>query len=71
MIAQMTPDQVEKLDDGWHTAIVLGVADFDTLHMALTLDYHDSSTVALWENIRKQLDQLRFVRKMEATEEEV
>lgn len=66
MSTQLTPDQSEKLADGWHTAIVLGVADFDTLHMALTLSYCDSSTIALWENIRKQLDQLRFVRKMEA-----
>lgn len=65
MTDTLTPDQKEMVADGWHIPIVFGVSDFDTLHMALTLDYHDASTIRLWDNIKKQMDQRSLLNRVE------
>lgn len=60
MIDHLTPDQIEKLNDGWHTAIVLGPFDFDTLHAVLTNDETNKQvggTKQLWKEISAQLKQ--------------
>ena len=59
----LTPDQIEKLNDGWHVAVVLGPADLDVLHAGLTLDYCDGDTKALWEEVRRQIRQRHFLNR--------
>jgi hypothetical protein len=57
----LTPTQYEDAQDGWHTVIVLGMADLDTLHAHLTLSYCDSSGKELWDKIKKQMAAKRFL----------
>lgn len=57
---RLTPDQLADLDDGWHTAIVLGPFDLDTLHTALTypgVNQQVGGTHALSERIQSQIRQ--------------
>lgn len=61
---KLTPQQIEDLNDGWHIAITLGPGDIDVLHSALTLDYHDGSTVRLWERIRRDIDQQHLLSRI-------
>lgn len=60
----LTPSQLEQLDDGWHTAIVFSVGDFDVLYYALMHGDADRDTKAIWEKIQRQFGQKRFLRKV-------
>ena len=60
----LTPDQIEKLNDGWHVAVVLGPSDIDVLHAALTCDYHDQDTERLWVEVFKQIKEIHFLNRI-------
>jgi hypothetical protein len=64
MDVQLTPSQIEDLNDGWHVVVTLGVGDLDTLHAHLTLDWCDGSGRDLWNDIQKQIKARRFLRNV-------
>lgn len=61
---ELTPSQSEMMRDGWHTIVVLGIADFDVLHYALTGGDADASTKAVWESIKQQLADERLLSRI-------
>ena len=66
MTNQLTPKQIEDLQDGWHTAIVFGVGDFDTLHAFLTCpDCDAGGGRELWERISQQIKAQHFLSRVE------
>ena len=67
----LTPDQIEDLADGWHVAIVLGPAELDAAHAALTMDYHDSASIAVSNEIQRQIKEIHFLRRMAAALAEI
>ncbi len=61
----LTPLQVDRLSDGWHTAIVLGMGDFDTLHAFLMCpDCDAGGGRELWDRIYQQVTSRHFLNRV-------
>ena len=64
MSDQLTPKQIEDLQDGWHVAITLGVGDLDTLHAHLKFADCDESGKRLWDDIQRQIKAQQFLARV-------